>query len=109
MKRIDLAGLRGLALASIVACNSASRDAGAFTSAGVTHLEQGEYDRAIRDFDRALALQPGFVVAWKNRALAFKGVTRRGMPRLFERLGLVEIALREWQPGHYELVTARKP
>jgi len=73
MKRIVLAGLRGLALASIVACNPASRDAGAFTTAGVAHLEQGEYDRAIRDFDRALALQPGFVVAWKNRALAYKG------------------------------------
>ena len=73
MNRIVLAGLRGLALASIVSCNSASRDAGAFTSAGVAHLEQGEYDRAIRDFDRALALQPGFVVAWKNRALAYKG------------------------------------
>ena len=28
------------------------------------------------------------------------------MTRLLERLGLVEIAIREWQLGHYGLVTA---
>jgi lipoprotein NlpI len=54
------------------ACNQSSRDASAFTSAGVSHLQQREYDQAIRDFDRALALQPGLVVAWRNRGLAHK-------------------------------------
>ena len=56
----------------MVACNQSSRDASAFTSAGVSHLQQGEYDEAIRDFDRAIALQPGLVVAWRNRGLAHK-------------------------------------
>ena len=55
------------------ACNTPSRDAGALTSAGVTHLQMHEYDRAIRDFDRALALQPDLVVAWKHRGIAHRG------------------------------------
>jgi ubiquinone/menaquinone biosynthesis C-methylase UbiE len=42
------------------------------------------------------------------RTLPFKGLTRHGMARLLARLGLGEIAIQEWQPGHYELVTARK-
>jgi ubiquinone/menaquinone biosynthesis C-methylase UbiE len=42
------------------------------------------------------------------RALPLKGLTRPAMTRLLDRLGLAEIAIREWQPGHYELVTARK-
>jgi lipoprotein NlpI len=32
-----------------------------------------EYERAIRDFDRALALDPGLVAAWRQRALAHRG------------------------------------
>jgi hypothetical protein len=42
------------------------------------------------------------------RALPFKGLTRQGMTQVLERLDLAEIGIREWQPGHYELVTARK-
>lgn len=57
-----------LALAG--ACDTSSREAASFTSAGVTHLQMREYDRAIRDFDRALAIQPGLVVAWRHRGLA---------------------------------------
>ena len=64
----------GLLLLAWIGCHEGSRDAEAFTSAGVTHLQQQQYDRAIRDFDRALALQPGLVVAWKNRALAHRGL-----------------------------------
>jgi ubiquinone/menaquinone biosynthesis C-methylase UbiE len=45
--------------------------------------------------------------AWA-RVLPFKGITRHSMMRLLSCLGLTEIAIREWQPGHYELVTARK-
>ena len=51
-------------LLSAAACDSSSREAAAFTSAGATHLQMREYDRAIRDFDRALAIQPGLVVDW---------------------------------------------
>jgi lipoprotein NlpI len=57
-------------LATPTACDRSSRDAAAMTSAGVTHLQQGEYDRAIRDFDRAIAMQPGLVVAWRQRGVA---------------------------------------
>jgi lipoprotein NlpI len=65
--------IAGLVLALALGCERSSRDAEALTSAGVTHLQMQEYDRAIRDFDRALALSPGLVVAWKNRALAHRG------------------------------------
>jgi lipoprotein NlpI len=73
-KRTALYGLLGLGLVTawMVACNQSSRDASALTSAGVSHLQQGEYDQAIRDFDRAIALQPGLVVAWRNRGQAHK-------------------------------------
>ena len=73
-KRTALYGLLGLGLVTawVVACNQSSRDASALTSAGVSHLQQGEYDQAIRDFDRAIALQPGLVVAWRNRGQAHK-------------------------------------
>jgi lipoprotein NlpI len=74
MKRSVLTGLVGLGLAIgwMAACDTRSRDASTFTTAGVAHLQQGEYDRAIRDFDRAIALQPGLVVAWRNRGLAHR-------------------------------------
>ncbi|HEX7980347.1 MAG TPA: tetratricopeptide repeat protein [Gemmatimonadaceae bacterium] len=70
-KRTIIGGVLGALLAT-TACDKTSRDAGAFTSAGVTHLQQGENDRAIRDFDRAIALRPGLVVAWRNRGLAYR-------------------------------------
>jgi lipoprotein NlpI len=73
MARRTLAGLLGaLALAWVTACTESSREAESLTSAGVTHLQQREFDRAIRDFDRALTLQPGLVVAWRNRGLAHR-------------------------------------
>lgn len=73
-KRTILLGLLGVGLGAawMQACNQGSRDASAFTSAGVSHLQKGEYDQAINDFDRAIALQPGLVVAWRNRGLAHK-------------------------------------
>jgi lipoprotein NlpI len=71
--RLALLGVAGIVLALAPSCERSSRDAEALTTAGVTHLQMQEYDRAIRDFDRALALQPGLVVAWRNRALANRG------------------------------------
>jgi len=42
------------------------------------------------------------------RALPFKGLTRRDMARLLGQLGLDDVEIRPWQPGHYELVIAKK-
>ena len=67
-----LAIAAGLIIVAWIGCHNGSRDAGALTSAGVTHLQMREYERAIRDFDRALALEPGLVVAWRQRALAYR-------------------------------------
>ncbi len=101
----------GVGLAAFGACVASSRDAETFTSAGVTHLQQGEFDRAIRDFDRALALQPGFVVAWKNRGLANKGkgdyeraladydqaiLLTPGDARLYNDRGVVYLAMNDY-------------
>ena len=69
---IALLSFAVLTLLQTPACERSSREAEVFTSAGVTHLQMGEYDRAIRNFDRALTLHPGLVVAWRNRALAHR-------------------------------------
>ena len=69
---IALLTIAVLTLLQTPACERSSRDAEVFTSAGVTHLQMGQFDRAIRNFDRALSLQPGLVVAWRNRALAHR-------------------------------------
>ncbi|MFL5618706.1 MAG: tetratricopeptide repeat protein [Gemmatimonadaceae bacterium] len=69
---LALAIAAGLILVAWIGCHNGSRDAGALTSAGVTHLQMRQYERAIRDFDRALALEPGLVVAWRQRALAYR-------------------------------------
>ncbi len=68
--------------------------------------------RALAEMVRVLRPGGALIVSkypdvWA-RTLPFKGLTCRGMTRLLVRLGLTEIAIREWQPGHYELVTARK-
>ena len=70
---LALAVAAGLVLVAWVGCHNGSRDAGTMTSAGVVHLQTGEFDRAIRDFDRALVLDPGLVAAWRQRALAYRG------------------------------------
>lgn len=68
--------------------------------------------RALAEMSRVL--RPGGMLivskypdGWA-RTLPFKGLTRRGMTRLLGRLELGEIVVQEWQPGHYELVIARK-
>lgn len=82
----------------------------------VTALEALEYfprpRRALAEMVRAL--RPGgtlvvskFTDGWA-RALPLKGLTRRGVARRLDRLGMQAIEIRAWQPGHYELVIARK-
>lgn len=113
MKHGVLTSVAGLVLAIgwMAACDKRSRDAGTFTTAGVTHLQQREYDRAIRDFDRAIALQPGLVVAWRNRGVAHrdKGDFERAIAdydqaallspadaRVFNDRGLVYVAMDDY-------------
>ena len=82
----------------------------------ITSLEALEFfprpRRALAEMARAL--KPGgtlivskFPDGWA-RLLPFKGLTRRRMLRVLQDLGLGEIDVRAWQPGHYELVIARK-
>ena len=83
----------------------------------VTSLEALEFfprpRRALAEMIRTLKPGGTLVVskypdAWA-RALPFKGLTRRRIVQLLDRHRLVEISIRDWQPGHYELVIARKP
>ena len=45
--------------------------AAAFNSRGVAFGHQGEYDRAIEDFNQALQINPTFALAYNNRGLAY--------------------------------------
>lgn len=82
----------------------------------VTSLEALEFFprpvRALAEMTRMLKPRGTLIVSkypdrWA-RALPCKGLTRRRMLRLLKRLGLSEIMFQDWQPGHYELVIARK-
>ena len=82
----------------------------------VTSLEALEFfprpRRALAEMARVL--RPGGMLLVSKypdnwaRALPFKGLTRRSMMRLLERHGFGAIQVRDWQPGHYELVFAKK-
>ena len=69
--------------------------------------------RALAEMARVLTPGGALIVSkypdpWA-RVMPFKALTCPSMTRLLTRLGLTEIAILEWQPGHYQLVTARKP
>ena len=42
----------------------------AYNNRGFAYRSKGEYDQAIRDFDKAIELNPGYVLAYGNRWLA---------------------------------------
>jgi len=52
-------------------------DAAAYSNRGTAYFNEGEYDRAIKDFDRAIGLLPKYADAYKNRSLAY---SLRGEP-----------------------------
>ena len=42
-----------------------------YNNRGIAHKEKGELDRAIKDFDRAIELNPEFAEAYNNRGVAY--------------------------------------
>jgi regulator of sirC expression with transglutaminase-like and TPR domain len=49
----------------------------ALNNRGVAYISQGQYDRAIQDFDQVLKLDPKDPDAIRNRAMA---ITRKNTP-----------------------------
>jgi len=47
------------------------QDAGAYVNSGNSFFELGDYDRAIADYDKAIALNPQDADAYYNRGLAY--------------------------------------
>jgi ubiquinone/menaquinone biosynthesis C-methylase UbiE len=82
----------------------------------VTSLEALEFfprpRRALAEMIRTL--KPGGVLVVSKfpdrwaRVLPFKGLTRRSIAVLLGRRAMGAIDICDWQPGHYELVIARK-
>ncbi len=79
-------------------------------------LESLEYfprpRRALAEMARVLRPGGTLVISkWPDgwaRALPGRAFSRSALTRHLAELGLAEIAIRPWQPGNYELVTARK-
>lgn len=82
----------------------------------VTSLEALEFfpypRRALAEMARVLRPGGALIVSkypdrWA-RALPLKGLTRRRATHLLQQLGITAIEIRDWQPGQYELVIAKK-
>jgi ubiquinone/menaquinone biosynthesis C-methylase UbiE len=82
----------------------------------VTSLEALEFfprpRRALAEMARVLRPGGALVVSkypdrWA-RVLPLKGLTRQSVARLLRRLGFAAVEIRDWQPGHYELIIAKK-
>ena len=58
-----------VALALAAGCKKGDEAKAAYQR-GFTHQMQGEYDAALHDYDRALALKPNLAIALKNRGRA---------------------------------------
>ena len=59
--------------ATIRAAKSDPRFAAAYFSRGEGHYEQGDYDRAIAEYDQAIQLDPKFAIAYNSRGNAYAG------------------------------------
>ena len=46
----------------------------AYNNRGLAYANLGEYGRAIEDYDQALRLDPGYVLAYNNRGFAYKNL-----------------------------------
>jgi ubiquinone/menaquinone biosynthesis C-methylase UbiE len=82
----------------------------------VTSLEALEFfpypRRALAEMARVLRPGGALIVSkfpdgWA-RVLPLKGLTRRRVTHLLQQIGITAIEIRDWQPGHYELIIARK-
>ncbi len=49
-----------------------SKQAEAYFNLGTEHLRQGEYDRAISGFNKALEINPRYAEAYLNRGIAYR-------------------------------------
>ena len=63
----------------------------AYYNRGSAYIDTGEYDRAIADFDRALALSPKNADVYYDRGLAYDGklhydLTIEQLTRILEKL-----------------------
>lgn len=69
------AGMSALALilflASVTACRKTGSDGDAARARGIAHLDQGKYDLAIQEFDRAIANKPDDADAYNSRGNAY--------------------------------------
>ncbi|MFC1815037.1 tetratricopeptide repeat protein [Thermodesulfobacteriota bacterium] len=77
MKRLDMStilSVRALIILFIAGCSQGHQpgsDADFYKDRGRAYLSKGQYDQAITDYSRAIALQPGLAGAYNNRGIAY--------------------------------------
>src|SRR5215813_7633094 len=85
---LSVAGLMGLLLAapSVTAQTSRADTARSYLERGGSWLKKGELERAISDFDLAIATDGSLSAAWHNRGLArYRRGDRAGALRDYNR------------------------
>lgn len=64
--------IRGCSAIIDAGAETAERLAIAHSSRGVAYYDKGDYDRALADYDRAIALNPEYADAYDNRGIAYR-------------------------------------